>query len=106
MWRTNRTPRPPARTAGFTLVEIMIGSTISVFILAGVMAAFLMLGRSGYNAASYSMMESEARRALEMFSEEARMASNITWNGSDSVTLRVVTSSGTQLVTYAYDSGT
>jgi len=41
------------------------------FILTGVLSAFLMMGRSGYNAANYSMMEAEARRALESFSEES-----------------------------------
>lgn len=100
-----RTDRPALRRArGFTLVEVMIGSTISVFVLAGILTAFLMMGRSGYNAANYSVMEAEARRALEMFSEEARMANNITWNSETSITLRVVTGSSTQLVTYAYDS--
>jgi prepilin-type N-terminal cleavage/methylation domain-containing protein len=96
----------PRQSKGFTLVEIMIGSTISVVLLAGVLTAFLMLGRTGYNAANYSMMESEARRALEMFSEDARMANNMTWNSANSVTLRVVTSAGTQFVTYTYDNGT
>ena len=94
------------RRRGFTLVEVMIGATISVFVLSGVLASFLMMGRNGYNAANYSMMEAEARRALETFSEEARMAKNITWNSSTSITLKVVQSSGSYDVTYAYDSAT
>lgn len=100
---TNRSFNRRARARGFTLVEVMIGSTISAIVLAGVLTSFLMLGRSGYNAANYSVMESEARRALETFSQEARMANNITWNSANSVTLRVVTSGSSQLVTYAYD---
>jgi type II secretory pathway pseudopilin PulG len=91
---------------GFTLVEIMIGATISVFVLAGVLTSFLMMGRSGYNAANYSMMEAEARRALETFSEEARMASNITWNSTNSVTFTVLASSGSYRVNYTYDTAT
>jgi hypothetical protein len=51
-------------------------------------------------------MEAESRRALEMFSSEARMSNNITWNSSNSVTLRVVTSGTSQFVTYTYDSST
>lgn len=104
MSRTDRSRRAARR--GFTLVEIMIGSTISLFVLAGVLSTFLMLGRSGYNAANYATMEAESRRALETFSAEARMASNLTWHSSTTVTLRVVTETGTSIVTYAYDTST
>jgi prepilin-type N-terminal cleavage/methylation domain-containing protein len=89
---------------GFTLVEVLIATVLSGAILAGILSSFLMMGRSGYNAANYSMMEAEARRALETFSEEARMAKNITWNSSSSITLTVVSSAGDYTVTYAYDS--
>lgn len=99
-------PRFIRGTSGFTLVEVMIGSTLSIIVLAGVITAFLMLGRSGYNAANYSMMEAESRRALEMFSTDARMSNNITWTSSSSVSLRVVTGGTSQWVTYAYDSST
>lgn len=104
MSRTDRSPLSARR--GFTLVEVMIGSAISVVVLAGVLSTFLMLGRSGYNAANYASMEAESRRALETFSAEARMASNLTWHSSTTVTLRVVTESGTEFVTYAYDAST
>lgn len=104
MWPTKQRRR--AATRAFTLVEVMIGATISTVVLAGVLTAFLMLGRSGYNAANYSVMEAEARRALETFSAEARMANDITWNSGSSITLRVVSSGSSQLVTYAYDSST
>lgn len=106
MWPTDARSgnRPDQR--GFTLVEMMVGATIGAFVLAAILSTFLMLGRNGYNAANYSMMEAEARRALETFSEEARMASDLTWNSSTSVTLTVYASTGTYLVTYAYDSST
>jgi Tfp pilus assembly protein PilV len=94
-----------SRATGFTLVEMMVAAGLAGFILVGVLGTFLMIGRDGYNAANYSMMESEARRALETFCEEARMASNITWNSSNSVTFRVAGSSS-YLVTYVYDSST
>lgn len=99
-------PGRTARARGFTLVELLVAAGLSGFILAGILTTFAMLGRSGYNAANYSMMEAEARRALETFSAEARLASNITWNGPNSITLTVVEGSGTYLVTYAYDTAT
>lgn len=92
------------RRRGFTLVELLVAAGLSGFILSGILTTFLMLGRSGYNAANYSMMEAEARRALETFSEEARLSSNITWNSGNSITLTVVNATGTHLVTYAYDT--
>lgn len=104
MSRTKRLRSAASR--GFTLVEVMISASLASLILAGISATFLMIGRSGYNAANYSMMEAESRRALEMFSQEARMASDITWNSSASITFRVVQESGTYYVTYAYDSAT
>jgi hypothetical protein len=84
---------------------MMIASGLAGFILIAVLGSFLMIGRNGYNAASYSIMEAEARRALETFSEEARMASNITWTSANSITLTVAGASSYR-VTYAYDSST
>ena len=104
MWPTDTKHGTRPALQGFTLVEMMVGATIGSFVLAAILSTFLMLGRNGYNAANYSMMEAEARRALETFSEEARMASDLTWNSSTSVTLTVYASSGTYQVTYAYDS--
>lgn len=91
---------------GFTLVEVMAASCLSSVVLMGLLSSFVLLGKNSYNAANYSMMEAESRRALEMFTQEARMADNVTWSSSYMVTLSVVTSSGTQLVTYGYDNGT
>lgn len=96
----------PRSARGFTLVEVMVSALLSGMILAGVLSAFLMLGRSGYNAASYSIMEAESRRALEIFSQEARAAQNIVWSSTNSVTLTVVSSSGNYQVAYTYDPST
>jgi type II secretory pathway pseudopilin PulG len=98
--------RPYRRRGAFTLVEMLIGATLGSILLAGVLMTLLTMGRNGYNAANYSMMEAEARRALETFSQEARMASGIIWNSANSITLTVVGSSGTYQVTYAYDTAT
>jgi prepilin-type N-terminal cleavage/methylation domain-containing protein len=98
--------RRPGSRRGFSLVELIVASGISSFVMVGVLSSFVLIGQNSYNAANYSIMESEARRALEMFTQEARMADNLTWNNANSVTLSVVEASGSTLVTYAYDSGT
>ena len=88
------------------MVEVMVAAGISAFILVGILQTFLMIGRTGYNAANYSVMEAESRRAMEVFSQEIRMARNITWNNSGSITLVVPTSGSNITVTYAYDNST
>lgn len=93
------------RTAGFTLTEVMISATLSTFILAGVLSAFLMIGRSGFLASSYSELQDQTRRALEIFGEDVRKAADIRWNSAQSVTLSVITAgSAVTLATYAYDA--
>jgi hypothetical protein len=82
--------------------------TLSTIILAGVLSAFLMLGRSGANAANYSVSESEIRRGIEDFSQDVRMANNIIWNSATSITLTVPNNyaASANQVTYACDPAT
>jgi len=104
---TITTPRIDSRRgrAGFTLVEVMIAAGISTLVLAGVLSAFLFIGRAGFSSSGYSEMEAQLRRGLDTFANDARMAQNITWNSAQSITLYLPTDgSGSRLVTYAYDS--
>lgn len=86
---------------GLTLVEVLIASSLTALVFAGVLSMFLFLGRTGANVANYADMETQARVALERFGQDVRQANGITWNSASSVTLHV---SGTAIV-YAYDSG-
>jgi Tfp pilus assembly protein PilW len=97
----SRTEARPARIrAGFTLVEILIGATMSTMILAGVLSTFLFLGRSGVNVQNYNDMEAQARKALEYFAEDVRQASAIAWSDSTTLTLTVNSAS----VVYTFSS--
>lgn len=93
--------RKPYRRAAFTLVEMMVGATLSGFILAGVLSTFLFMGRTGANIRNYSDMESQARRALEQFAQDVRQASAVSWTNDTTIVLTVDGAS----VTYAYSSG-
>jgi Tfp pilus assembly protein PilV len=86
---------------GFTLMEVMIGATLSSFILAGVLSTFLFLGRSGASMRNYSDMETQARRGLELFAADTRQASSVAWNSETSLTLVV----NMATVTYTYNAG-
>jgi hypothetical protein len=81
-----------------------MAATLSVFVLAGVLSAFLFIGRTGLNASSYSEMEAEARRGLEVFAEDVRMASDVRWNSAQSLTLIRPAGTGSAETTYAYDT--
>lgn len=95
-----------ARSRGFTLVEVMIGATLSSFILAGIMSSFLFIGRSGANVQNYNDMESQSRKALEVFAEDVRQASAITWNGTFSGSTSITLVVNSLPVIYGYSAST
>ena len=80
---------PHQQRRGFTLVEVMICAAIGSFVLAGILSTFVMLVRSSTGLYNYVGMETEARRGLENFSEDSRMASGITWTDNTHVALTV-----------------
>lgn len=106
---TSSTPRTKGRRRGFTLVEVMISTTLASFLMLGVISSFLMMGRSGVNAQNYTQLESKARRALEYFSREARLAYGVASYSGTSVTLNIPDTSSNRTalkyaVTYTFDS--
>jgi Tfp pilus assembly protein PilW len=98
------------RFGAFTLVEVLIASSLSAFILAGVFSAYLMLVRSGVRMSDYSIMESEVRRGFERMGVDARMANGFvsTFSGGaiTSFTLTIPSQdlSTQSQVTYGFDT--
>jgi prepilin-type N-terminal cleavage/methylation domain-containing protein len=88
-------------TRGFSLFEVMVGATLAGIILAGTLTTFLFLGRSGANLRNYSDMEAQARTSLEIFAQDTRQASSVTWFSADSVKLIV---NATEIY-YAFSAG-
>ncbi|HEX2852095.1 MAG TPA: prepilin-type N-terminal cleavage/methylation domain-containing protein [Opitutaceae bacterium] len=98
--------RPTLRArGGLTLVEAMISVALSGMVLAAVLSAFLMIGRTSFNSTSYSQIEAETRRALETFGQDARVARDIRWHDNQTVTLTLPAAAAgtTTPVSYAYD---
>jgi Tfp pilus assembly protein PilW len=95
--------RPFGDAPGFTLVEVMVAASLSVFVLAGVLTANLQIIRSGVRITQYAEMESQVRRALDYLGRDLKEALNITWNGESDITLTIPTSDTTSTqVTYAW----
>jgi prepilin-type N-terminal cleavage/methylation domain-containing protein len=105
------------RRAAFTLAESLIAIAVSSIIMAAVLTSFYQMIKSGLNVYNYVDMEEEARRGLEQFGEDVRMAyqsnlaSPVTVNGAQKyqdVTLYMTgtTADATKDVRYYYDSGT
>lgn len=100
---TTRENRSAAASPGFTLVEILVAVTISIFVLAAVLAANLQIVRGGVRLSQYVEIDSQVRRALEMLSRDLKAAKAITWNSSSDITLTLpLTDTTTTQVTYAW----
>jgi Tfp pilus assembly protein PilW len=93
-------------SAGFTLVELLIGATLSAAVMAAVLSSYIFVGRNLARLANQQVLETEGRRTLAYFARDIRLASGLSGTPSaTSVTLSQPTSTGTTTVAYSYNSG-
>jgi len=93
--------------AGFTLVELLVGATLSAAVMAGVLSSYIYIGRNLARLANQQTLETEGRRTLANFSRDVRMASELTDTANLSATrvsFTLPVANGTQTVTYYYNS--
>lgn len=93
------------RRAGFTLLEVLISSTLAGVVMVAVLSSFLFIGRNLSRLASHQALESESRRALAYLRRDfglARAVKSGTSPTASGVTLLLPAGE----VTYTYDSGT
>lgn len=95
-------PRRPAHS-GFTLVEVLIGSTLAAIVLAGVLTSFVFLGRSLTRLANYQMLEARSREALTYLHDDFTVATAVS-NGSTPTSTSLTLSLPAGTVTYTYDA--
>lgn len=98
------TTTPHAKSRGFTLSELLIATSLSGIVLAGVLTTFLLIGRTGFNASAYAEMSSALRNSLDLFHRDARLASDVRWHDERRLTLLLPHPSGeTVSVAYGYE---
>ena len=107
--------RPNAR-AGFTLLELLIGVSLSLIIMSAVLSSYVLLGRNfsrslGVSANDQPPLDSQGRRTLAIFAQDVRMAGGFDTTGvspmvapsATGLTLMVSTNAGPKYVTYYYN---
>lgn len=97
-------PRAPSRR--FTLVELLIGATISAVITLGVITAFTFLGRNMVRIANNSDLQSRAAIASATVQKDVANTDAVIAVSSTGMTLTVDTGAVIDTVTYTYDSDT
>ena len=90
--------------AGFTLVELLVGMSLALVVMTGVLSTFAFLGRNLNRLANQQQLESEARRALAYFAQDVRMASGLSSPGTAQLELAVPAGTAVRKVIYFYNS--
>ena len=96
-----------SRRAGFTLVELLVGMSLSLMIMTAILSSYTFLGRSLARLVNQQTLQGESRRALAYFAQDVRMASGLTDTPNLSATrmsLTIPTGTGTNTITYYYNS--
>jgi prepilin-type N-terminal cleavage/methylation domain-containing protein len=91
---------------GFTLVELLVGVSISAIVIGGVLAAYTFLGRNLGRLVNLEHQQLQSRRALKYFTQDLSTASSITTATVSSIVMTKPLASSTATITYVYDSGT
>lgn len=93
------------RRAGFTLLEVMLSTLITAFVFAGVMSAYIFLGRALMRTGNSQSLESETRTTLYYFTQDVGAATGVV-SGSFSSTGLELSEPNAITVTYTYSAGT
>ena len=99
--------RSTRHATGFTLVEVLVGATLSAAVMAAVLSSYIYMARGLGRLANQQTLETEGRRTIAFFARDVRMASDLTDTANLSairVSLTVPVSSGTNTITYYYNN--
>jgi len=91
----------------FTLVELLIGASLSAAVMAAVLSSYIYLGRNLARLANQQTLETESRRAIAYFVKDVEAATGISGTPNVSkIGLTVPTANGTNTITYRYNNST
>lgn len=89
---------------GFTLVEVLIATSLTTLLLAACLSSVVFLMKSAVGSGNYSEMNQQSRRALEFFGRELRQGMQITSPKVNGFQLTVpVTATTSKTVDYGLD---
>jgi prepilin-type N-terminal cleavage/methylation domain-containing protein len=89
---------------GFTLVEIMVATSLLAIVLAGVLTAYIFMARNLTRLVNVQQQEVESRRTLRTFTEDLSAASQVTTATSTQLVLTKRTAASNVTVTYTYSA--
>ena len=69
-----RVAKRPARQRGMTLVELMVGMTLGLFLIAGIGSVFVATGNADRTTQNLSRLQEGARTAFSMMARDIREA--------------------------------
>ena len=100
-------PRLRGRTAGFSLVELMISLGLIALLTLALLTSFTFIARGDRSLQNYGEMNAQARKLLEQLGQDLRSATDVVNFTASNLHLTVPTNTAgttTQDVIWSYDS--
>jgi hypothetical protein len=96
---------PRERCKAFTVVELLISSSLLVIFMSAALSSFIFISKSVAGMGNYAEMSSESRAALETVARDMRVARFLVEAGPQRATLQLPAKAGDATVTYRFNSG-
>ena len=93
-----------AARRGFTIVELVVACSLSAIVFAGILAAYIFIGRNLTRLVNTQQQEVESRRALHLFTADLSAARQLSTASTTAITLTKPTANSTTTVSYAYSA--